>query len=75
LENLGGKEWISEGKHRVYFNDPVKATGSDFGSKNKNFKANNGRLFYDMISEEFHYDGASEFKEQIIDNAKKLLQK
>jgi len=69
----GGREWVSGDNRRVYFNNPAESTGSDFGSKNKNSKANLGKLYYDVNSKEWHYDGAGEFKSQILENASKLV--
>lgn len=73
LENAGGKLWQKDDKQRVYFNNPADALKLDFGSKNKNFKANNAKVFYDVNSKDWHYEGSNEFKDAMISKAKSLL--
>lgn len=71
LTAAGGKAWVKAGKVRVYFNNPANAFGVDFGSRNKNFKADLGRLYFDVIASCWVYDGAEIFGEEIIEAAKK----
>jgi hypothetical protein len=73
LESIGGKVWEKDGKTRVYFNSPAEKFNLDFGSKNKNFKANNAKVFYDVDSKEWNYEGASEFKDAMISKAKSMM--
>jgi len=65
----GGKEWLSGDKHRVYLKSPVETTASDFGSKNKNYRAKQSKLFFDVKSSCWICEGHSDFRDELIKNA------
>lgn len=72
LLDAGGRVW-SKGEHaRVYFNSPADRFDVDFGSNNKNKKANCGDLYFDLKRSDWVYTGSDHFADDIIDAAREL---
>ena len=69
---IGGKLWEKGTHSRVYFDMPASLFNVDFGSKNKKFKANLVKMYFDCTDSKLKCD-ATKYTDELAQAALKLL--